>query len=45
MDQTSGSSYGPMLAMSTLALLPTLICFLIFQKRLVEGLATSGMKG
>ncbi|MCX5600230.1 carbohydrate ABC transporter permease [Streptomyces phaeochromogenes] len=45
MDQTSGSSYGAMFAMSTLALLPTLICFLIFQKRLVEGLATSGMKG
>jgi multiple sugar transport system permease protein len=45
MDQTSGSSYGPMFAMATLALLPTLICFLIFQKRLVEGLATSGMKG
>ncbi|MFC4465586.1 hypothetical protein ACFPH6_13775 [Streptomyces xiangluensis] len=45
LDQTSGSSYGPMFAMSTLALVPTLICFLIFQKRLVEGLATSGMKG
>ncbi|MFJ2608460.1 carbohydrate ABC transporter permease [Streptomyces sp. NPDC091279] len=45
LDQTSGSSYGAMFAMATLALLPTLICFLIFQKRLVEGLATSGMKG
>jgi multiple sugar transport system permease protein len=45
LDATSGSSYGPMFAMSTLALLPTLICFLIFQKRLVEGMATSGMKG
>lgn len=45
LDKTSGSSYGAMFAMSTLALLPTLICFLIFQKRLVEGLATSGMKG
>ncbi|MEU8970615.1 carbohydrate ABC transporter permease [Streptomyces monashensis] len=45
LDKTSGSSYGAMFAMSTLALVPTLICFLIFQKRLVEGLATSGMKG
>ncbi|MFF5014620.1 carbohydrate ABC transporter permease [Streptomyces sp. NPDC001165] len=45
LDKTSGSSYGAMFAMSTLALLPTLICFLIFQKRLVEGLATTGMKG
>ncbi|MET7684838.1 carbohydrate ABC transporter permease [Streptomyces sp. NPDC005423] len=45
LDKTSGSSYGAMFAMSTLALLPTLACFLVFQKRLVEGLATSGMKG
>jgi multiple sugar transport system permease protein len=45
LDKTSGSSYGPMFAMSTLALLPTLICFLVFQRRLVEGMATSGMKG
>ncbi|MDX6314141.1 MAG: pectin-derived oligosaccharide transport system permease protein [Streptomyces sp.] len=45
LDKTSGSSYGAMFAMSTLALLPTLICFLVFQKRLVEGMATSGMKG
>lgn len=45
LDKTSGSSYGPMFAMSTLALLPTLVCFLVFQRRLVEGMATSGMKG
>jgi multiple sugar transport system permease protein len=45
LDKTSGSSYGAMFAMSTLALVPTLACFLIFQKRLVEGLATTGMKG
>ncbi|GHI03788.1 sugar ABC transporter permease [Streptomyces cellostaticus] len=45
LDQTSGSSYGAMFAMSTIALAPTLICFLFFQKRLVEGMATSGMKG
>lgn len=45
LDKTGGSSYGAMFAMSTLALAPTLICFLIFQKRLVEGLATTGMKG
>ncbi|AXG79960.1 carbohydrate ABC transporter permease [Streptomyces paludis] len=45
LDKTAGSSFGPMFAMSALALLPTLICFLVFQKRLVEGMATSGMKG
>ncbi|MGW2485913.1 carbohydrate ABC transporter permease [Streptomyces sp. NPDC001606] len=45
LDKTSGSSYGAMFAMSALALAPTLICFLVFQKRLVEGLATTGMKG
>ncbi|ANP51250.1 ABC-type glycerol-3-phosphate transport system permease component [Streptomyces griseochromogenes] len=45
LDKTGGSSYGAMFAMSTLALLSTLICFLVFRKRLVEGLATTGMKG
>jgi multiple sugar transport system permease protein len=45
LDKTSGSSYGAMFSMSTLALVPTLICFLVFQKRLVEGLATTGIKG
>ena len=44
-DQSSTSSYGPMFAMSVLALLPILLFFLVFQRYLVEGVATSGLKG
>ncbi|GAA5195766.1 carbohydrate ABC transporter permease [Microbacterium jejuense] len=44
-DQSSTSSYGAMFAMSVLALLPVLLFFLVFQRYLVEGVATSGLKG
>lgn len=44
-DETSSSNYGPMLAMSVCALIPILILFFIFQKTLVEGISTSGIKG
>ncbi|MFI7706837.1 carbohydrate ABC transporter permease [Nonomuraea sp. NPDC049480] len=43
-DKTGSSSWGDMFAMSVLALVPTTLFFLFFQKRLVEGLATSGLK-
>ena len=42
---SSGGAYGQLLAMSALSLIPTFIVFLIFQRRLVEGIATSGLKG
>jgi multiple sugar transport system permease protein len=42
---TGTSSWGPMLAMSVLSLVPVFVVFLIFQKRLIEGIATSGVKG
>ena len=45
LDSTGESSYGQMLAMSVVALVPVLVFFAIFQRRLVEGLATSGLKG
>jgi multiple sugar transport system permease protein len=41
----SGGVYGQLLAMSVLSLVPTFVVFLIFQKRLVEGISTSGLKG
>jgi multiple sugar transport system permease protein len=41
----SGGSYGQSLAMSALSLVPTFVVFLVFQKRLVEGISTSGLKG
>lgn len=44
-DVTGDISYGSLLAMSTLSLIPILILFLIFQKSLIEGIATSGIKG
>ncbi|WP_345749913.1 carbohydrate ABC transporter permease [Streptomyces sp. ODS28] len=44
-DTSSQSAYGPMFAMSVLALLPVVLFFLAFQRLLVEGMASSGMKG
>ena len=44
-DQTSSSSFGPMFAMSVLALVPIGLFFLAFQRLLVDGAATSGLKG
>ena len=34
-----------MIAMSVLALLPVLIFFLVFQRYIVEGVSTQGLKG
>ena len=45
MDQTSASSFGPMFAMSVLTLVPVFLFFLFFQRYLVEGVATTGLKG
>ncbi|MFP8886128.1 carbohydrate ABC transporter permease [Streptomyces mangrovi] len=45
MDQDSLADYGGMIAMSVAALLPVLLFFLAFQRYLVEGAATSGLKG
>lgn len=44
-DPSSGSDIGSTLAMSTLSILPATIIFLIFQKSLVEGIASTGIKG
>ncbi|WP_410808897.1 carbohydrate ABC transporter permease [Micromonospora sp. 067-2] len=44
-DQTSESAFGPMFAMSVLSILPVICFFLAFQRYLVEGIATSGLKG
>jgi multiple sugar transport system permease protein len=45
LDASGTSSWGPMFAMTTLSLGPVIIVFLFFQKRLVEGIATTGLKG
>lgn len=44
-DQTSTSDYGATIAVSVLALLPVLLFFIVFQRFLVEGVATQGLKG
>lgn len=44
-DQSSTSAYGPMFAMSVLSLLPIVLFFFAFQRYLVQGMATSGLKG
>lgn len=44
-DPTAKSAYGAMFSMSILSLIPVITLFLIFQKYLVEGIATSGIKG
>jgi multiple sugar transport system permease protein len=44
-DQTGTSAFGPMFAMSVLALVPIGLFFLAFQRFLVEGVSTSGLKG
>jgi multiple sugar transport system permease protein len=45
MASTGASAWGPMLAMSLLSLVPLFVLFLIFQRRLIEGIATTGTKG
>jgi multiple sugar transport system permease protein len=44
-DQSGISDYGPMMAMSMLALLPVFLFFLAFQRLIVEGIAATGVKG
>ena len=43
-DATGDSDWGAMFAMSILTLLPVIIFFLAFQRLLIEGIATTGMK-
>ncbi|GAB3271543.1 carbohydrate ABC transporter permease [Kineosporia babensis] len=44
-DQTSTSDYGAQMAMAVLALAPVIIFFLVFQRYLIGGVATTGLKG
>lgn len=44
-DATSYSAFGALFAMSVISLLPVLGIFIAFQRLLVEGIATSGLKG
>jgi multiple sugar transport system permease protein len=44
-DSTGSNALGPMFAMSVLSLLPVFLFFLAFQRLLVQGINTSGLKG
>ena len=43
-DASSSTDYGAMFAMSTLSLLPVFLIFLFFNRLLIEGVSTTGMK-
>ena len=44
-DPGSSSDYGAMFAMASLSILPSVLIFIFFQRYLVEGISTSGLKG
>lgn len=44
-DQTSTSDYGATVTASFIALIPILLFFIVFQRFLVDGVATQGLKG
>lgn len=44
-DPSTSSDFGAMFAMATLSIVPACILFVSFQKYLVEGIASSGLKG
>lgn len=44
-DSTGQSAWGQLFAMSTLALLPIFVVFLLFQRLIIQGVAASGLKG
>jgi multiple sugar transport system permease protein len=44
-DAASTTDFGAMFAMSTLSLIPVFLIFLFFNRYLVTGIGTSGLKG
>ncbi len=44
-DSATTTDFGAMFAMSTLSLIPVFLIFLFFNRYLVEGIGTSGLKG
>ena len=44
-DSASTTDYGAMFAMASLSILPSVLIFIFFQRYLVEGISTSGLKG
>lgn len=44
-DPSAVTNWGAMFAMSTLSLIPIFLIFLLFQRNIVEGISTTGLKG
>lgn len=44
-DPSSNTDWGALFAMGTLSLIPPILLFFIFQRYIVEGVSTSGLKG
>ncbi|MCB0196440.1 MAG: carbohydrate ABC transporter permease [Anaerolineae bacterium] len=44
-DPSAATNWGAVFAMSALSLVPVFVLFVMFQKYLVEGISTSGLKG
>jgi multiple sugar transport system permease protein len=44
LDSNSSSNWGAMFSMSVVSLLPVLCIFFLFQKYIVEGISTTGLK-
>jgi len=44
-DPSANTDWGAIFAMSVLSLIPVFIIFIVFQRYLVEGIATTGLKG
>jgi multiple sugar transport system permease protein len=44
-DPSAATDWGAIFAMSALSLVPVLLVFVVFQRYLVEGISTTGMKG
>ncbi|MNB93306.1 L-arabinose transport system permease protein AraQ [compost metagenome] len=44
-DPSSGTDWSAMFAMATLSLIPPILVFFIFQRYIVEGISTTGLKG
>jgi len=44
-DPSTQTNWSGLFAMTTLSIVPVLLVFMFFQKYLVEGVATTGLKG
>jgi multiple sugar transport system permease protein len=44
-DPSAVTDWGAMFAMSVASLIPVFVLFVIFQKYIVEGISTTGLKG